>query len=102
MFWDAKYLVGIFFMSIPIISAIVLNDIAYNIMLFWSVHVYADGIFTDIEPVEDCLVSMVNGSVKVNQNQKRVTIQFSSDSGSLITYKCKLDNRNFKDCELIT
>ena len=57
--------------------------------------------FTDIEPVEDCLVSMVNGSVKVNQNRKRVTLQFSSDGGSLITYKCKLDNRNFKECELI-
>ena len=62
---------------------------------------YADGIFIDAVQVEDCLVSMINGSVKVDQNRKRATLRFSSDGGSSVTYKCKLDNRNFKECELI-
>ena len=63
--------------------------------------IYVDCIFNDTVSVEDCLVSMVDGSVKVSQNQKRATLRFSSDGGSSVTYKCKLDNRNFKDCELI-
>ena len=47
------------------------------------------------------MVTNITGDVKVNQGRKRATLKFSSDGIPRATYKCKINKRKFKNCELI-
>ena len=51
--------------------------------------------------VIDCSVTMVRGNIKHNNKRKRTTLKFSSDGDPKVTYECKIDDKKFKDCELI-
>ena len=52
-------------------------------------------------PEEDCSVTMINGRFNHNNQRNRTRFRLSSDGDPKVTYKCKLDNRNFDDCEFI-
>ena len=43
---------------------------------------------------------MVSGNVKYSERRKRTVLRFLSDVDPRVTYQCKLDDNNFKDCEL--
>ena len=47
---------------------------------------------------EDCLVSVINGSVKRDLRKTKATLTFSSDGDSKVTYECKVDKK-FETCE---
>ena len=51
--------------------------------------------------VEDCSVTKVDGSIKVNQRKRRVRLQLSPEDDSRVTYTCKLDKKNSTDCKLV-
>ena len=48
-----------------------------------------------------CLLTKIMGRVKHNQSRKRTTLTFSSDDDLRSTYRCKLDDRKFQDCEFM-
>ena len=48
-----------------------------------------------------CLVTKITKDFDHNRKNKTTTFTFSSDDHSRSTYKCKLDNGKFKQCELI-
>ena len=43
---------------------------------------------------------MINGSFMHSRNRKS-TFRFSSDGDPKASYKCKLDDKKFDDCELL-
>ena len=51
--------------------------------------------------LEDCSVSMISGKFNHNNKRSRTRFRFSSDGDSKVTYKCKLDDERFEDCEFI-
>ncbi len=44
---------------------------------------------------------MVSGKVRHNQRRNRTRFRFSSDGDPKVTYRCKLDDGEFDDCEFI-
>ena len=50
----------------------------------------------------ECSVSKVMGRARHNRRRGRTTLRFSSDGDPLISYECKLDNEDFKNCKFIT
>ena len=47
----------------------------------------------------DCMLTKINGRVKHSLKRKRTTLTFSSDDDLKTTYQCKLDERDFQQCE---
>ena len=56
-------------------------------------------IIVNLAAAEDCSVTSVSGRVK--HIRKKIRFGFLSDGGPKVTYKCKLDDMKFEDCELI-
>ena len=54
-----------------------------------------------IDLEKSSLVTKIAEDFDHNQTNKTKTFTFSSDDHSRSTYKCKLDNGKFKQCELI-
>ena len=48
---------------------------------------------------DDCMLTRINGHVKHNQGKKKTTFTFSSDDDLRTTYRCKLDKKDFQQCE---
>ena len=43
---------------------------------------------------------MINGSISYSSKRSRATLLLSSDGDPKASYKCRLDGRKFKNCEL--
>ena len=44
---------------------------------------------------------MIDGKIRHNRRRNNTALRFSSDGGPEVTYKCKLDDEEFINCELI-
>ena len=52
----------------------------------------------DFEVEEDCSVTNITGSLRHNRRNGRTRLQFSSGNPRA-TYRCKLDDEKFTNCE---
>ena len=64
-------------------------------MLVWLYVIYV------ILLAEDCSVIMINGSVIHKQRQRKSILKFSSNADRGATSRCKLDAKEFINCELL-
>ena len=53
---------------------------------------------TLIYTVEDCTVSKITGNVKQNKQNKRTVFEFSADNSN-VTYMCKVDEDDLRNCK---
>ena len=50
---------------------------------------------------KNCSVIIIKGSIKHKKRQNKTILKFSSDADPLATYRCKLDEEEFINCELL-